>query len=207
MRILRWNLWVLFVALMQAADPAAAFDGSRRGLVLGAGVGAGASSFAQTLSQGSLSLSSDRETKAALVTAFHIGGGIDDTTVLTFTSHVAWFLLDVIRSFDVDVVEMDEVVIASGVGVFTLTKYAQAEAPSKFVRGGVGFSTWDAPLESDAGDASVGLGALLAFGYEYAPHWSVELGVTWGLPRTETLGVELETNALSVHIAMVGLAY
>ncbi len=207
MRTLCWSLSLLTLALMQGADPASAFDGSRRGFVLGAGLGAGASSFTQTLTQGSFSASSDRETKSAFVTDFHIGGGIDDTTVLTYTSRVTWFSLEVVRSFDVDVVELDEVLITSGVGVFTLTKYARAEAPSTFARGGVGFSSWDTPFESDAGKASVGLGALLAVGYEFAPYWSVELGATWGLPRTDSMGVELETNALSIHVAVVGMAY
>lgn len=207
MRTFRWSLLLLTLALVHAAGPAAAFDGSRRGFVLGAGLGAGASNFKQTLSQGSLSASSDRESRAAFVSDFHIGGGIDETTVLSYTARVTWFSLEVIRSIGIDVVELDEVLIASGVGVFTLTKYAEAQAPSTFVRGGVGFSTWDTPLESDAGEASVGLGALLAVGYEFAPYWSVELGATWGLPSTESMGVELETNALSLHVAVVGMAY
>lgn len=193
--------------VLSLAPTAVAFDGDRKGFVLGAGIGGGAVSFTQTLSEGTLSVSSDRESKAAFVTDFHIGGGIDATTVLSYTARVSWFSLEVIRSIDVDVVELGDVVISSGVGVLTLTKYAQAEAPSTFVRGGVGFSTWDAPLESEAQDPLVGLGALVGFGYEFSPHWSVEISATWGLPSTESVGVELETNAFSVHLAVVGMAY
>ena len=207
MRTLLPAMLLVFLGLWAPVSPASAFDVSRQGLVLGAGLGGGPASFTQSLSQTGGSIRSDRETKGAFVTDFQIGHGIDDTTVLSFIVRTIWFTLGVVRAFDDEPDELESVMIASSVGVFTLTKYGQTEAPSAFVRGGVGVATWDAPFESNAQDPLTGLGALLGVGYEFAPHWSVELSATWGLPSNEFSGVELETHALSIHVVVVGLAY
>lgn len=180
------------------AQEGRAFDGARRGFVLGGGMGGGMTTFEQELTIDFLTLESGRENKAAVFTDVHIGGGLSDTLVLTYTARVSWFSLSTLAG---------DVTIASGVGVVALTKYARTSAPSRFVRGGVGFSSWDTPFESDSGDTPTGLGALLTFGYEFRPHWAVELGATWGVPKIQEGRDEFRTDAVGLHLVLVGTAY
>lgn len=184
--------------VLQTTTSAEAFDGSRRGFVLGGGLGGGLSSFTQELTIESITFESDRENRAALVTDFHIGGGLSETLVLTYSARVSWFGIETLGG---------DVTIASGSGVVALTKYSRPTAPSTFVRGGVGFSTWDTPLESNSGDAATGLGLSAGIGYEFRPHWSVELGTTWGSPAIEEGRDELRTDVFAVHVVVVGTAY
>jgi hypothetical protein len=98
-----------------AASPAAAFDGFRRGFVLGFGAGPGVV-FVPGAGSGNL---------PGLFTDFRIGVGLDDRTLLHYSGKQLWrweedlFFTDMFPSVAV-------------------TRYARAEGPSAFWTAGAG---------------------------------------------------------------------
>ncbi len=195
------GLRILLLVVCSSSLPisAAAFDGQRQGFVLGGGLGAGLVSFSQEASGGGLTLETERQEEPALATEFVIGGGLNETTLLTYSARVSWF--SIVNLFD------DDVTVTHALGIVALTQYARPTAPSFYYTVGVGFSTWDLPFEEEAGDPWVGLGLRAGVGYEFRSHFSVEASVGWGEPSTEEGAVDVSANVISVNVVLVGLAY
>jgi hypothetical protein len=193
---------VLFIVLagpVVTAGTGYAFDGQRRGFVLGFGVGPAIASYTQTASlEGFPDLTSDRESKGGLGTDFRIGGGVNEQFVLYYVNRVTWFSLD--NALD------ETVTIASSVGLLGASYYLQPGSHTAYLVGLLGLSTWDAPFESDV-DAQVGLGLGMGLGYEFSPHWSVEGNLNFGRPSDTIQGVEFSTNAFSFHATINVLAF
>jgi len=176
-----------------------AFDGQREGFVLGGGLGAGLVSFEQEISGGGLTVSTERQEEGALATGFVIGAGLNETTVLAYSARVSWFSIVNLRG--------DDVTVTHALGTVALTQYRRPVAPSFYYSMGVGFSTWDLPFEEDSGDPWIGLGLRGGVGYEFHSHFAVELSLGWGEPSTEEGGFDVSSNAISVNVVLVGLAY
>jgi hypothetical protein len=181
-----------------ATTSAHAFDGSRRGFVLGGGLGAGGTFFRQEISTPYESIESDTEAHGSLVTDFLIGLGATEQLVITYQSHVTWFSMTNALS--------ETVTITNGVGGISLSYYFEPEAPSPVLIGGMGFSTWDTPFE-DSGDTWIGFGMWGGFGYEFSPHWMVVVSMGLGNPNTTESGVTATTRSLTVGLSVVALAY
>jgi len=189
---------VLVVALLCSATAACAFDGQRQGFILGVGAGAGLTSYTQTLSYGGLSETSDRENAFGVMTDFKIGYAPSDAMEIYWMSKVSWFGME--NSLG------DNVTIANGVAGLGITYFLQPSAPSAFLTGGIGFSSWAAPFEEDV-DPWYGLGVSAGAGYEFAPHWYIEGDVCWGSPSTEESGLEVSANAVSAKLTLNVIAY
>lgn len=196
-RAFRILLLVVWPLLLPSAS--SAFDGQRKGFVLGGGLGAGLVGFEQEVSGGGLSVSTDRQEEGALATGFVIGSGLNETTLLTYSARVSWF--SIVNVFE------DDVMVTHALGTVALTQYTRPLAPSFYYTVGVGFSTWDLPFEEDAGDPWIGLGLRGGVGYEFRSHFAVEVSLGWGEPSTEEVGVDVSSNALSLNVVLVGLAY
>lgn len=181
---------------------ASAFDGKRKGFILGGGIGPGFTSYTQELAGwdpyfGYTKIKSDQETKVALMTNFKIGYAPTDFWELYYTSKVSWFSFESISG---------DVIIANGISALGVTYYFKPEAPSPFTAGGIGFSTWNAPFESDS-DTWIGLGLFAGAGYEFTKHFNIEVDLLWGKPGDSELGIDVSTNALSVKVTVNALAY
>jgi len=176
----------------------AAFDGKRRGFILGGGLGTGLTSFTQTVEYLGIAVTSDRENKLPVVTNFIIGGGLSNTLLLYYLNRVSWFSIE--NAYG------NRVIIAAGITGLGLTHYFNRKAPSALIKGGLGLSSWAAPFESDA-DFWWGFGFLFGAGYEFTPHWSIEADVVMGWPSTQEMGLEVRSNVFSLQITFNGLAY
>ena len=191
-------LSVVFVVILCATTAAQAFDGERQGFILGAGIGAGLASYTQEVSYGSFSETSDRENELGIMSDVKIGYAPNDVTEIYWMSKVSWFGMENALG--------DDVTIANGIGGLGVTYFFQPTAPSAFVSGGIGFSTWTAPFEEGA-DTWYGVGVSAGAGYEFAPHWYIEGNVCWGNPSIEEYGVNFSTNSLSVKLTLNVIGY
>lgn len=180
--------------MLISAASSLAFDGQRKGFILGGGIGFGMASYTQTVNDET----SDRENKGAVITDFKIGFAANEQTEIYYTSKVSWFSLK--NVFD------ETVTIANGIGAVGVSYSLKTYAPTWFLTGGLGLSSWDAPFESNS-DAWIGFGLFAGAGYEFSKHYGVEFDILYGKPSTSVGGNDASTNALAVKATINALAY
>lgn len=233
--------FVGFILLFLTAE-AFAWDGQRKGFLLGFGVGLGMTSFTQKVSwsdyhwQGSarsespgeekaefmkcltvgfpkpppppsyyqeVSLTilgeSPREDKAAFMSDFKIGYAPNNSWAIYYTSKISWFGITNVRGNDVT--------IANGLGALGVSYWFKLQAPSPFIAGGLGYSTWALPFEDNPPDAWMGFGLFAGGGYEFSRHVSIEGYLSWGKPKHEEFGIEVSSSALSLMLTVNVLGY
>ena len=188
---------LIALGLLLLAAPALAFDGSRKGFILGVGAGGGATSFKQELS-GFATGKTETETKGAFATDFELGWGANDQLLIYYSNHVHWF--GITNVFN------NSVTIASGVSSAAVSYFFKPAAPSAVVEGGIGGAGWNA-LSGGQSSSSVGLGVWAGGGYEFSRHWLVRGKITYGKPSDDQGGVKLETTATGFGVTVNYLAY
>ncbi|MCX6601474.1 MAG: hypothetical protein NT025_07915 [bacterium] len=166
---------------------AKAWDGERKGFVLGIGLGPGYTTFKQKFG----SYERDRENKGALVTDFKIGYAPTNQLALYWMSKVSWFSM----TYGLD----DKVTTTAGTAGLGASYYVQPRAPSAFVCGGIGYSTWSWPFEEDA-ESWMGLGLTAGGGYEFARYWNVEGNLIWGNPSKDGCETDFVTFKVTVNV-------
>lgn len=192
-------LSLAFLGLAACALPAHAFDGQRKGFILGVGAGLGVSSFTQTLDVSGLgSETSDRETKVGVAADFRIGWGVDDQLLLYYDNRANWFSVE--NVFD------ESVTLVDGLSTFGASYYFQPAAPSAFVTGGIGWATWTTPFEEESSGA-LGFGLYGGGGYEFNKLLSVEGSISYGMPSDEASGVKLTTDSIGLRLMLVLMGY
>lgn len=188
------NLILVGLIILFVSTNTYAWDGQRQGFILGFGIGPGFTSFTQKIAI----FESDRETKGAIMTDFKIGYAPHNFLEIYYTSKVSWFGLENVYG--------NNVTIANGLGAAGVSYFFRPEAPSPFISGGLGFSTWATPFEEGTETWS-GLGIFVGGGYEFARHWRVEGYLSWGKPTHKKFGVEMSSNALSFMCTINVLGY
>jgi hypothetical protein len=177
-----------------------AFDGKRKGFILGIGAGCGSLSLNQEVIGGlNQSTKSDREQKLAVVSDFKIGFASDDQWALYYTSKVSWFRMK--RTLT------DDATAVSGLGAVAVRYWFKPQAPSAFLACGAGFSTWSMPFEDDAPDVRFGPGLFAGGGFEFSPHWSLEAHLSWGKPTDGESGTQKGYEIISFMLNMNVLGY
>jgi len=174
-----------------------AFDGERKGFILGGGIGLGMTSFTQSVAGFGERVSADRETKPSFVTDFKIGGGFSEQVLLYWTSRVSWFSLENIFG--------DTVTIASGTAGVGITYFPNPDS-NFYLLGGLGLATWGSPFESDTSTAT-GLGLLGGIGFELSPHWTLDITLSLGNSSLTESGVELTNGVAALLVTFNGIAY
>jgi opacity protein-like surface antigen len=198
MRMLIVGLW-LAASVAAVSAPCKAFDGHRKGFVIGFGAGPAVTSFTQTLQvTGYPDATSDRENKPALATEFRIGGGFNDRILLYYVNRVTWFSLDNVLG--------ETVVIANSTGLLGASFYTQETSPSPYFTALLGVASWDTPFETES-EALTGLGVGVGAGYEFSPHWSFELSLSFGAPSKEYWDGKISTSAVSLALGVHALAF
>jgi hypothetical protein len=197
-------IWALVcLSLCLVAGPAQAFDGQRKGFILGVGAGLGHTSFTQEETVDywgySESVESDREDKAGVMTDFKIGYAWDNYWAVYYTAKVSWFGMENVYG--------EDVTIANGLEAVALTHLFKPQAPSWFVAGGLGYSTWGLPFEDNPPDTWYGPGLFMGGGYEFSRHWSVEGYLAWGKPNDTEWGVEVSAHTFSIMLTVNVLGY
>ncbi len=196
------------VILLLTFASAGAFDGKRKGLLMGFGVGSGVTMFSQDLTIGTDSDASDQFVKPVISTDFKLGFGVSDQLLVYYVMQVAWFRHTDVFSYDdpatlpkefwwafygfasPDTLSKD-IWIASGVAGLGASYHLKPNPPSFYVTGAAGFSTWTAPFEpddwlvpfKDHARTWFGIGVIGGVGYEFRQYWRVEATALWGNPH------------------------
>lgn len=186
----------VFIVLL-FAELGHAFDGNRKGFVLGFGTGVGTVGVTQKAEFGGGS-SSASEQHTSLVTNFKIGGAPTDQIMIYWSGKVSWFGIE--NAMD------EKVTISAGTGTVAVSYFWKPSSPCWFASGGLGYSSWDTPFE-DSGKAWTGFGLFLSGGYEFAKYWSVEFGFNFGNPSTKENGIEFTSNHSTIFATINVLGY
>ena len=173
---------------------AGAFDGDRKGFILGGGIGGGTATLEQEMT-GAFSGTGPKETKGTFVTDFRIGGAFNEHWMLYYDNQVWWGKAEFTSG---------EKIFALGIGLIGVSYYFTADAPSFYLVGTVGLSSFG---PSDDYGAQSGFGVSGGVGYEFARHWSAEAVIGWGSPEEESGGSTLTTDAFVFAVRLHGLAY
>ncbi len=152
------------IFLLVSAVQVWAFDGQRKGFILGGGLGLGMTSFTEELGP----FSTDRENQFSFMTDFKIGYAPTEQVEIYYSSKVSWF-------------DYFGITAAFGTGTGAVSYYLLPQSPTFFLSGGLGFSSISAPFESNS-DSDVGFGFFVGGGYEFARHFAVEFDLMYGQP-------------------------
>lgn len=189
----RKSLLVGFVAVLAFVPPASAWDGQRKGFILGLGLGPGFISFSQTIDD-----SATRENRGVFATDFKIGYAFNHRVLLYFNRRDAYF-----RAPD----ESDGRVMAvSNISALAASYYFQPEAPSFFAAGGIGISAWRTPFASEHKNR-YGVGFCVGGGYEFSRNFSVDISLVGSNainPVEEEMDVSYQTAALILTLNVMG---
>jgi len=161
----------------------------RKGFIIGFGVGPGFTTFNPMPSP--LSTSSERVIKGAVMTDFKIGYAPSSKVAIYWTSKVAWFGYEPENRFG----SAGSSTHTNGSAGLGFSYFQEAKAPTLFFTGGIGYSTWGG---FDDANSILGWGSFLGLGYEFVPHWSLELNYTQGNPTAGEW--HLKTQALRFTI-------
>jgi hypothetical protein len=127
-----------------------------------------------------------------------MGYAFTDFFEVFYTSKVSWF--------GVNYIPNGSATVANGLSALGMTCYFKPEAPSFFVAGGLGVSTWSTPFESGA-ETLIGFGLFAGAGYEFSKHMNVEMDLMLGQPNKAKNGIETKYDALSVKLTVNALGY
>jgi hypothetical protein len=205
-----------------APPGASAFDGRRRGFILGVSFGPG---FTHVHSD--FGSSTNDVTRGALALNFKIGHGLDSRSQLYFFQQMSVFRLGQVDDVYEDWFDRVDIGRLRGTGYFVLSpfvvpllpytvshtnlglgvsRYLKEEAPSLYFSGGIAFSVIADPLRNDILHAALapGPGLTASVGYEFAPHLSTELQFMLGFGSTTNGDDRTATTAL---LTLSTLAY
>lgn len=167
---------VVLLSLLVLSSQAMAFNGQRKGFILGGGLGAGWLNYQEP------GFEFNRFSGAG---NFKIGYAPSNTLEIYFTDNVHVF-------------NYGGVSFGIGVGGIGVTKYLNPKGNGFFVFGGVGMGLFMV-LESGGGSNS-GLGLIGGVGYDFAKHWSIQGDVLYTNIESgviKTLSVRATINFLA----------
>ena len=147
---------VVCVSFLILASQLSAFDGQRKGFILGGGIGGGYLSYHEPFD---FSLN-----KAALATNFKIGYAPSNTFEVFYTNNISWF-------------GYGSGTFAIGASCIAVTKYTKPEGKGLFITGGLGWAAF-MRVDRDTGTES-GFGAFLGLGHDIAKHWYIQADVLY----------------------------
>jgi hypothetical protein len=192
------HFFIGLVGLLVLLAPAEtlAFDGKRKGFILGGGIGVGVTSYGYESHYYREYSSSMSASEIAFATDLRIGYAPSDLVQVYGMSKVAWLISGGLT--------------ATGVAGPGVTYFFDPAAPSWFVTAGLGLSTWSKFIGTHfVGDRNswYGFGLSVGAGYEFARHASIEGSLTWGNPKTEEHGVSKSVKPLSLRVTVNFLGY
>jgi len=165
-----------------------AMGGTRKGFVLGFNVGGGLTSYTTTEFRVNFfdyppyfsdEYVESRKSSMAFATDLKIGYGVTDQFLIYYANNVMWFGFK-----DPDWSESQFTI--AGATKVGMSYFFKPEAPSFFTSAGIGLSVWS-PLIATGYSDEIWLGLALSagFGYEFSPHWAIELSAIWGIGGTD----------------------
>ena len=155
----------------------------RKGFILNLGIGGG--SFSAGAAEGG-----PRNSATGITTDFKIGWAPSDQVLLYYSNDAAFFSDP---TFD------DDVINVSGLTGFGATWFVRPAAPSFYVGGSIGVSTWAFISNDGDSDAITGSGFAITGGYEFARHFMIDADVVFGRPGDEFGRLSTRTIRLAIN--------
>jgi hypothetical protein len=190
---------IIFVLLI-GVSKSYGFDGKRRGLILGGGLGIGVTVYDGKEDR---SVVIDGTPRGIIATGqleefstgtnLRVGWGINDRYAVYALSYASWF-----NEFG------DQT--ANAVTVLALQYYLGDSTDLWYLIGGAGVAAW-LHVESDGRSPITGPGALVGVGYHWGPHFAIEGTVTWGSMDQEVEFGTRERDAFAFMLSFTGLAF
>lgn len=186
-----------------------AFDGNRKGFVLGGGFGAGYLSVKLSESEHGLTFRPrDRQNSITGATDIRVGYGFSEALVLYYVSKAHWFNVIFVKQRGEEKIEK-KYLAAAVVGGVGMSYYLNPESSPLYLTIALPVAGWLAPLLEHSEEVptlrAIGPGVAAGVGYEFAAHSSVEAQITWGRPRdTES---DITFNTFGVMITVNRLVY
>jgi len=207
------HVFTVLIVSLTLASSALAWDGHRKGFILGAGFGPGSTFYSMKDEAGyedEVMESHDRGDYHGygVYSNLKIGYAPTDQIKIYLESENTYFRGEV---------EIGHTGV-SGIGV---GYYLKPESPSWYMSAGIGYSTWNPPLfppfEVLFEEYNyLGFGLRGAVGYEFARHFGVEFNFMWGNPTRDKPwtpahdGYDYDLtiiNAMSVGLTINALGY
>lgn len=174
---------VFLAALAVLSADLTAFDGLRKGFILGGGVGGSYLTYKEPWPVGDFR----KLDKFSLETNFRIGHAPSNSLEIYWFTTVSWSALPYGSSM----------ITVGGIG---LTKYLNREGKGFFLFSGLGSSANSAGSWFGETKSEIGLGLIGGVGYDIAKHWSVQGDVVYasfGSGERTSLAVRVTLNFLA----------
>lgn len=176
---------LLLVTFLLIACSAMAFNGERRGFVLGGGLGfAPMASWSYDYGPANFD-----DSKAGVAAHLVIGHAWDDFNMIVYEGNVAGYSTEVV---------WDDQTVSQGFNGASWYHYFRPAGRSAFTAVGLGLYVFDVE-DYDANDP--GFGMLLGGGYEFARHWQV--GGYFSFGQTSSDGADINHSHFSVLVSGV----
>ncbi len=182
------SLLILIAISILCSTSIYAFDGERKGFILGGGLGV--SYLSNTTSWDfSYDTGSRTESRTVFQTYFKIGYAPSNTLEIFYSSRISWW--------------SDHSLFWLGLGAVAFTLYFDNISETGwFVSGGIGHSNMSEFSFSSTAASRSGFGLFGGVGYEFSSHWTVEVdlqysAVTDDRRDTDSFGVLVTVNVLA----------
>ena len=182
----------LFLILVISSS-ASAFDGMRKGFVLGGGLGFGPVAKVSPDVPNSEDLDN-----SGIALNFLIGYAWDEQNMIVFLRDGVVYSEELNYGDDVNIVQG-----FSGIGYY---HYFGLQGKSFFITGGLGLQDWTA-LDSDYTNPDPGFGFLIGGGYEFARHIQVYSSLSFGKTSDEVFGYEFDFDHTQFLITVSAVAF
>ena len=188
--------WLLVpFALGLTLSPAAAQQ-ARKGFVLDLGLGVATTNTSVSVG----GVDGDAERNTGLAVDFKIGYAPVDQLLIYYNADGVLF-----RPSYTDAADLWFAASAlNGIGA---TAFLNPTAPSPYVRAAMGQGAWAEVEDFGSADGFTGRGYSLGAGYEFAPHWLVDVGVVVTRPKHDRGPVTDTYETTTWRLAVLWLLY
>lgn len=182
-----------------------AFDGQRKGFLLGGGIGMSRIDYRQEVEyeyNGETEKGKDYS-ENGIAAEFKIGYGASNKLELYFSHQATYFNLDA---------GYDSIIIANSASTLAASYFLSSQLddgnwhPSAFVSGGLGISNWGEAYEEDQ-ETAEGQSFFVGLGYEFSKHFRVSLNYFGTNPTISIFGADLTTYSNAILLTVSGLAF
>jgi len=183
------SLLILIAITILCSTSIYAFDGERKGFILGVGLGVGylsnTTSWDNSYDTGSIT-----ESRTVFQTYFKIGYAPSNTLEIFYSSRISWWSDHNYLSW-----------LGLGAVAFTLY-FDNISETGWFVSGGFGHSNMSELSFRSTSDSKSGFGLFGGAGYEFSKHWTVEVDLQYSTVAddrrdTDSFGVIVTVNVLA----------
>jgi len=181
------KLFIFLSLFILLASSVWAFNGHRKGFVLGGGLGFGP--VAKVTIDGVSGSSLD---KSGLATNILIGYAWDEQNMIVYLRDAIFYKETTIFN--------DDIFIVQGFNGFGYYHYFGPVGRSFYLTGGIGLQDWTS-LDSKYESNDVGGGILLGGGYEFTRHFQIHGSLSFG--RTTYAGVDFNHTQLLFTMSVV----